>query len=143
VVREELFEDALDNRLRGDDRFQIVADDLMDEINRFIQSPVGWSGPVPSDDDKQQVFSELARDISLNLLMPLGERMQDEALQMWRDAYHLRGKNATFRRAYLIRSSIFEQIAPLLDRTPDANKFMNDIMRVVREAAERHEVVLH
>jgi hypothetical protein len=79
----------------------------------------------------------------MNLLIPLGERMQDEALQMWRDAYHLRGKNATFRRAYLIRSSIFEQIAPLLDRTPDANKFMNDIIRVVRDAAERHEVVLH
>ena len=71
------------------------------------------------------------------------ERVRDEALQMWRDAYHLRGKNATFRRAMLMRTSIFEQIVPLLERTPDANKFMNDIIRVVRDAAERHNIVLH
>ena len=116
---------------------------LQEGVYRFIQSPAGWTAAVPSDDEKQQIFSELAQDISLNLLIPLGERMQDEALQMWRDAYHLRGENATFRRAYLIRSSIFDKIAPLLDRTPDANKFMNDIIRVVRDAAERHEVVLH
>jgi hypothetical protein len=117
--------------------------ELQEGVYRFIQSPEGWTGPLPSDDEKQQVFSELAQDISMNLLMPVAQRMQDEALQMWRDAYHLRGENATFRRAFLIRSSIFEKIAPLLDRTPDANKFMNDIMRVVRDAAERHEVVLH
>jgi hypothetical protein len=85
-----------------------------------------------------QVFSEFARDISMHLLIPLAERMQDEALQGWHDAYHFRGKNATFRRAMLIRSSIFEKIAPLLGRTPDASKFMNDIIRLVRNAAERH-----
>jgi hypothetical protein len=116
---------------------------LQEAVYRFIQSPVEWTGPVPSDDEKQQVFAELAQDISMHLLIPIGERMQDEALQMWRDAYHLRGKNATFRRAILIRSSIFEKIAPLLERTPDGNKFMNDIIRVVREAAERHNIVLH
>src|ERR1051326_732007 len=117
--------------------------ELQEGVYRFIQSPLGWTGAVPSDDEKQQVFSELARDISMHLLIPLGERTQEAALQKWRDAYHLRGKNAEFRRAALIRASIFEQIAPLLDRTPDANKFMNDIIRVVRDAAERHEVVLH
>jgi hypothetical protein len=116
---------------------------LQEGVYRFIQSPVDWTGPVPSDDEKQQVFTEFARDISTQLLIPAAERVQDEALQMWRDAYHLRGKNATFRRAILIRSGIFEKIAPLLDRTPDANKFMNDIIRVVRDAAERHSIVLH
>ena len=79
----------------------------------------------------------------MHLMIPAAERVEDEALQMWRDAYHLRGENATFRRAMLMRSSIFEQIAPLLERTPDANKFMNDIIRVVRDAAERHNIVLH
>ena len=116
---------------------------LQEGCYRFIQSPVEWTGPVPSDDEKQQVFSEFARDISMHLLIPAAERVQDDALHMWRDAYHLRGENATFRRAMLIRSSIFERIAPLLERTPDANKFMNDIVRVVRDAAERHNIVLH
>jgi hypothetical protein len=116
---------------------------LQEGIYRFIQSPVDWSGSVPTDDEKQQVFTEFAKDISLHLLIPLAERVFEEELQTWRDAYHLRGKNATFRRAMLIRSSIFERIAPMLERTPDANKFMNDVMRVVRDAAERHNIVLH
>ena len=116
---------------------------LQEAVYRFIQSPAEWTGPVPSDDEKQQVFTEFAGDISTQLLIPAAERVQDEALQMWREAYHLRGENATFRRAILIRSSIFEKIAPLLDRTPDANKFMNDVIRVVRNAAERHSIVLH
>jgi len=116
---------------------------LQEGCYRFIQSPEAWTGPVPSDDEKQQVFTEFARDISGHLMIPAAERVRDEALQMWRDAYHLRGKNATFRRAMLMRTSIFEQIVPLLERTPDANKFMNDIIRVVRDAAERHNIVLH
>ena len=116
---------------------------LQEGCYRFIQSPVDWTGPAPSDDEKQQVFTEFAQDISMHLMIPAAERVEDEALQMWRDAYHLRGENATFRRAMLMRSSIFEQIAPLLERTPDANKFMNDIIRVVRDAAERHNIVLH
>jgi hypothetical protein len=116
---------------------------LQEGCYRFIQSPVDWTGPVPSDDEKQQVFTEFARDISINLMIPAALRVQDEALQMWRDAYHLRGENATFRRAILIRSRIFEEIVPLLERTPDANKFMNDIIRVVRDAAERHSIVLN
>ena len=53
------------------------------------------------------------------------------------------GKNATFRRAILIRSSIFEKVAPLLEGTPDANKFMNEMLGVVRDAAEQHKIVLH
>ncbi len=74
---------------------------------RFIQSPVDWTGPVTSDDEKQQVFTEFARDISIHLMIPAAERVQDEVLQKWRDTYQLRVKNATFRRAILIRSSIF------------------------------------
>jgi hypothetical protein len=116
---------------------------VQEAVYRFIQSPVEWTGPVPSDDEKQQVFTELASDISIHLLIPAAERVQDEALQMWREAYHLRGENATFRRAILIRSRIFEEIVPLLERSPDANRFMNDIIRVVRDAAERHSVMLH
>src|ERR1041385_3030137 len=42
IVREELFEDAFDSLLRGDDRFQILADDLMDGIERRFE-------PVPGD----------------------------------------------------------------------------------------------
>jgi hypothetical protein len=116
---------------------------LQEAVYRFIQSPVEWTGPAPSDDEKQQVFTELASDISIHLMIPAAERVQDEALQMWREAYHLRGENATFRRAILIRSRIFEETVPLLERNPDANRFMNDIIRVVRDAAERHSVILH
>ena len=38
-------------------------------------------------------------------------------------------------------SVIFRQ--PLLERTPDRNKFMNDIIGVVRDAVERHRIALH
>ena len=69
--------------------------------------------------------------------------MRDEAIQDWQRAYHVSGKGSTFRRAVLIASDIYDKVAPLLERTPDRNKFMNDILGVVRDAAERHKIVLH
>ena len=117
--------------------------ELQEAIYRFIQNPVAWTGPVPSDDEKQVVFEALAMDISLHLLVVVAERLRDETIPDWLRAFHLSGKGATYVRARLISRDIYEKVAPLLDRTPDRNKFMNDIIGVVRDAAARYKIMLH
>ena len=63
AVVEELFEEELDNQLRGDETFQRIADDLMDEIEKRFELlppgqvtrtrqgwPLAWKGEWPSDE---------------------------------------------------------------------------------------------
>ena len=116
--------------------------ELQESIYRFIQNPVVWTGPVPSDDEKQVLFEALAMIISLRLLVVVAERMRDESIPDWLRAFHVSGKGATYTRARLISRDIYEKAAPLLDRTPDRNKFMSDVIGVVRDAAETYHIVL-
>ncbi len=116
--------------------------ELQESIYRFIQNPVVWTGPVPSDDEKQVLFEALAMIISLRLLVVVAELMRDESIPDWLRAFHVSGKGATYTRARLISRDIYEKVAPLLDRTPDRNKFMSDVIGVVRDAAETYHIVL-
>jgi len=45
-------------------------------------------------------------------------------------------------RARLISRDIYEKVAPLLDRTPDRNQFMSEIIAVVRDIAARYKIML-
>ncbi|HLQ46236.1 MAG TPA: hypothetical protein VK137_15950, partial [Planctomycetaceae bacterium] len=74
IVREELFEDALDNLLRSDDRFQILADDLMDEIERrfeplpgeLAKTKQGWPRSWFYESDDRQSFLKIVSRFTSN-----------------------------------------------------------------------------
>jgi hypothetical protein len=105
---------------------------------------VSWTGPVPSEDEKQQVFDGFAQTISLRLLVVAAERMKDETIRDWQRAYGLTGKGSTFRRARVIASDIYQKAAPLPDAapSPDENKFFNGVIEAVRKAAGEHKIML-
>ena len=42
---------------------------LQESVYRFLQNPTAWTGPVPSDDEKQIIFDLLATVIGLHLLV--------------------------------------------------------------------------
>ena len=117
--------------------------ELQESIYRFIQNPEAWTGPVPSEDEKQIIFEILAGDISIRLLVVVAERLYDEAIPDWFRAFHLSGKGATYVRARLISRDLYERIAPLLERTPDSNRFLHAIIDAVRHAAGAYNIVLH
>ncbi|PYR87353.1 MAG: hypothetical protein DMG19_10870 [Acidobacteria bacterium] len=52
------------------------------------------------------------------------------------------GRGAMYVRARLISRDIYEKVAPLLDRTPDRNQFMSEIIAVVRDIAARYKIML-
>ncbi|MBI3987719.1 MAG: hypothetical protein HY343_12405 [Lentisphaerae bacterium] len=118
--------------------------ELVENIYRFIQNPVSWTGPVPSDDEKQQVFDGFARTISFHLLAIVAERMKDEVLRDWQRAYGLTGTGSTFVRAKIIASDVYRKAAPVPDvrPMPDGNKFLNDVIEAVRASAEEHQITL-
>src|SRR5262249_28095338 len=117
---------------------------MQESIYRFIQNPLSWTGGVPSEDEKQRIFSKFAEDVSGHLLMVVTQRIAEEAIQQWQQAFHLSGKGSTFRRAKMIAGQILEGAAPLAYAPdPESSKFLNGIINVVREAAERNKIVLH
>ena len=115
---------------------------LQESVYRFLQNPTAWTGPVPSDDEKQIIFDLLATVIGLHLLVVVARRMSDEAIPDWLRAVHLSGRGAMYVRARLISRDIYEKVAPLLDRTPDRNQFMSEIIAVVRDIAARYKIML-
>ena len=117
---------------------------MQESIYRFMQNPLSWTRGVPSDDEKQRIFSKFAEDVSVNLLLVVTRRMAEEAIQQWRQAFYLSGKGSTFRRAKMIAGPILEGAAPLAYAPdPESSKFLNGIIDVVRKAAERNKIVLH
>ena len=108
---------------------------------------MSWSGPsggAPSDDEKQQVYDGFAETISLRLMIIVAARMRDEAVRDWQRAYNLSGKGSTFTRATVIASDIYDKAAPVPDvtPTPDRNKFLHEVIEVVRTSAEAHSITL-
>ena len=117
--------------------------ELRESIYRFIQNPVSWSDAVPSDDEKQQVFDGFAETISLRLLVIVAARLRDEAVRDWQRAYGLAGKGSSFGRANIIANDIYDKAVPVPDvaPTPDRNKFLHEVIDVVRASAQDHDSV--
>ena len=117
---------------------------LQENIYRFIQNPVGWTEAVPTDDEKQQVFAAFAQTVSVCLMVTVVERLKDEAIQQWRQAYYQAGQGSTFLRAKLIAAGIYDKVVPAPDGAPfpDRNKFLHAVIDVVRQSAEEHRIVL-
>jgi hypothetical protein len=118
--------------------------ELTDRIYVFIQSPVDWEGPIPSDDGKQQVFDDYAQQIGHRILEIAARRLREEHTTDWQSAYNLSGRGSTFTRATIIADDIYDKAAPVPDvaPSPDRNKFLHEIMEAVKNAAEACGITL-
>ena len=129
------------------DNLRPVADlhrNLQNDVYVFIQSPVKWEGPEPSDAEKQAVFDRLAETISASALELVTRRMRDARLNEWQQAYACHGRGSSFSRAAIIDGEIYERAAPIPDVAPslDKNAFLHEVIAVVDEAAGALEVEL-
>ncbi|MFN0302651.1 MAG: hypothetical protein ACKVQU_20130 [Burkholderiales bacterium] len=122
------------------DTLRPVADlkqQLQQRIYVFIQSPVGWTGPEPTDNDKQHIFDTIAEDLSRRLIELASRRVRTERLAEWRNAFDASGRGSTFRRATQI-AALYERAAPVPDVTPspDRNAFLVDVVNATRKSVE-------
>jgi hypothetical protein len=111
---------------------------LQQRVYVLLQNPVGWSGPEPSDDDKQHLYGAIAEELSRRLIDLASRRLRTERLAEWRCAFDESGYRSTFRRAELIADQIYERAAPIPDErpSPDRNAFLHEVAEATREAAE-------
>ena len=137
---------ALNRRLAamGKDEYDTlrpVADlrqELRDRIYVFIQSPLRWEGPEPTEEERQTKYDALADNLSGRLLALSTRRVWRERIKDWERAYQESGMGSTFVRARIIGNDIYEPAAPVPDvtPTPDRNQFLREVVGEVEGAAE-------
>ena len=137
---------ALNRRLAamGKDEYDTlrpVADlrqELRDRIYVFIQSPLQWEGPEPTEEERQTKYDALADNLSGRLLALSTRRVWRERIKDWERAYQESGRGSTFVRARIIGNDIYEPAAPVPDvmPAPDRNLFLREVLGEVEGAAE-------
>ena len=137
---------ALNRRLAamGKDEYDTlkpVADlreQLRDRVYVFIQNPLQWKGPDPSEEEKQVKYDAFADSLGGRLDDLSTRRVWRERIDAWERAYHESGRGSTFVRARIIGNDIYEPAAPVPDvmPSPDRNRFLREVIRVVEAAAE-------
>ena len=123
------------------DSLRPVADlrqELRDRIYIFIQNPLRWEGPEPSEEDRQIEYDAFADSLSRRLLALSTRRVWCEPINIWERAYHESGRGSTFVRARIIGNDIYEPAAPVPDVTPspDRNQFLRKVVAEVEAAVE-------
>jgi len=129
------------------DRLRPVADlqmELYEALYVFIQNPVGWEGPEPNDDEKQQRFDAFADAISSRALEVAKRRIGQERVPDWQRAFNKSGVGSTFLRASIIADDVYGQAAPVpaIAPTPDRNRFLHEVVELVSAAARECDVAL-
>ena len=122
------------------DNLTPVADLLSELRNRIfvsIQQPARWSGPEPSEADKEAIFSDFADKVSRRLITICSRRVQAERVDDWQRAYNLSGVRSTFARARVIADDIYDKAAPIPDVTsqPGTDDLLEEAMSIVKQAA--------
>ena len=123
------------------DTLMPVADlktDLQGRIYVFLQSPLEWIGPAPSEDEKQQFYDALAENVSRRMLDLATRRISGQRVREWQDAYDKRGVGSTFDRARIIAADVYQQAAPVPDMVPSRarNQFLHEVSAELEGAAE-------
>ena len=111
---------------------------LRDRIYVFIQSPLRWEGPEPTEEERQTKYDALADNLSGRLLALSTRRVWRERIKDWERAYQESGIGSSFVRARIIGNDIYEPAAPVPDvtPTPDRNQFLREVVGEVEGAAE-------
>lgn len=129
------------------DSLKPVADlryNLQRQVYLMLQRPVRWEHGEPSDDEKQTIIDAMSNSVT-NKLVELSKRRLGEDVRLaWQEAYAQRGPGSTFVRARIIANDVYDRGAPVptVSASPDQNRFLKDVARVVSQVAEEFDVVL-
>jgi hypothetical protein len=111
---------------------------LQQKLYVHLQNPISWTGPEPSDDDKQVIYEQMANALSNRLLDIASRRLKTDRLGEWRQAFDVSGTGSTFQRAKLIASQVYDRAAPIPDiaPSPERDAFLEEVAAAIKAAAE-------
>ena len=108
---------------------------LQMQVYLMLQRPERWTGPDPSDDEREAVIDALSNAVTTRLVELTQRRLRDEVRAGWQEAYVQRGPGSTFVRARIIANDVYDRGAPVpgVTASPDQNRFLHDVADVVNE----------
>ena len=136
---------ALNRRIAGElddeyDNLRPVADlveQMTESVSRFLNNPIDWTQEPENDQECHAAIAEIRRAVSTEMHEFALQRLVEQHLAEWRDAYDLRGRGSTFVRARTIRG-IYDVAAPIPDAVmpPPSKQFLADVRRIVTGAID-------
>lgn len=118
---------------------------LRDRLYILLQNPLRWDPTEPIDDDqKLQVFNELANALSIKMQDLATRRLRAERMPEWQSAFNQSGRGSSYVRASIIGERIYDRAAPIPDATPspDRNSFLHEVAAVVESVCLEMGAVL-
>ncbi len=109
---------------------------LSEHLSLFLSEPLRWKPTSPSEDSKREAIDRVEREVFRLLHEFTSDRLFIKRVSQWSHAYYAhRGAGSTVHRAYDIRD-IYNSAAPIPGEIPtsDANKFLNDVRQLVKDA---------
>ena len=136
---------ALNRRIAGelDDEYDTltpIADlvaRMTEAVSRFLDNPIDWTSEPEDDQKRQAAIAEIRRSVSTEMHEFASQRLVEQHLAEWREAYDFRGRGSVFERAKTIRG-IYDEAAPLPDAVmpPPSKQFLTEVRRIVTVAIE-------
>jgi hypothetical protein len=134
---------ALNKRIAGElnveyDTLRPVADlvaRLSEAISRFLDNPIDWTREPGGEEEQQLAISRIRQAVATSLHDMARQRLVEQPLDVWRNAFDQRGSGSTFRRNQSIRA-IYEAAAPLPDTvmTQATVVFLAEVRGIVETA---------
>ena len=136
---------ALNRRIAGElddeyDTLRPVADlvaRMTESVSRFLDNPISWTRDPEDDQERHAAIAEIRRAVSTEMHEFALQRLVEQHLEEWRDAYDLRGRGSTTVRARTIRG-IYDEAAPIPDAVmpPPSKQFLAYVRRMVTVAID-------
>ena len=136
---------ALNRRIAGEldveyDTLQPVADlveQMTEAVSGFLDYPIDWTREPEDDEERHAAVAEIRRAVSTKMHEFALQRIVEQHLTEWREAYDLRGSGSTFVRARSIRG-IYDEAAPMPDAVmpPSSKEFLANVRRIVTGSIE-------
>ena len=110
---------------------------MTESVSRFLDNPISWTREPEDDQERHAAIAEIRRAVSTEMHQFALQRLVEEHLAEWRDAYDLRGRGSTFVRARTIRG-IYDEAAPIPDAVmpPPSKQFLAYVRRIVTVAID-------
>jgi energy-coupling factor transporter ATP-binding protein EcfA2 len=108
---------------------------LQEEASKWLDRPAGWTRQ-PEDDDEREIALDAIREAVFKELSRLTKnRLTDEQVAHWRDAYDFSGPGSAGKRSRMIEE-IHDHAAPRISAamSADARAFLEQLHDILRDA---------
>lgn len=123
----------------GDLRYE-----LQRQVFLMLQQPVRWDRGEPNDDAKQMILDETSSAITRKLFVLTRQRIAEDTRLAWQNAYAQSGSGSTYIRARIIANEVYDRGAPVpgVVASPDQNRFLKDVAKLMADVAEEVGLIL-